>query len=70
MKTYRYYFRVIEPYINDNAQLMNFLISLRKKYQVWLNENAMTTIATLSHEGTLCGVNSEVSNTIIQKHRR
>ena len=66
MKIYRYYFRVIEPYIKDNAQLMNVLISLRKKYRVWLNES---TIATLSDEGTLCGVNSEVSNAIIQEYQ-
>ena len=59
---YRYYFRVIEPYIRVNADLMDFLISLRTKYRVWLNESSTaTTLATLSHEGTLCGVNKDVS---------
>ncbi len=62
---YRYYFRVIEHYIKDNAELMSFLISLRNKYQVWLRESSSATIATLSYEGTLCGVNSEVSIIII-----
>ena len=60
----RYYFRVIERYIKDNAELMNFLRSLRSMYRVWLSESTTTMLATLSHEGTLCGVNSEVSNTM------
>ena len=63
---YRYYFRVVEPYIRVNADLMDFLISLRTKYRVWLNESStVTTLATLSHEGTLCGVNKDVSIYII-----
>ena len=63
---YRYYFRVVEQYIGDNAELMDFLISLRTKYQEWLSEGTTAaTLATLSHEGTLCGVNKEVRNYII-----
>ena len=39
---------------------MDFLTLLREKYEVILNRNTTDTIATMSIEGTLCGMISEV----------
>ena len=63
---YRYYFRVIEVYIKDKAQLMDFLVSLQKKYRVLLNRNTTATIPTISIGGTLCGMISEVRLSLVE----